>query len=172
MPEVNTFSCAICGALKREVNRWWILRALPGCLDIREFNTDAWETFRKAGENIEVACGEEHGQQLAARWMVAKSFAPPSRLPLNAGGEPGTEDSSDTGAADSPDKSHLPRMTHDTEPPPLTEIEALNKDLAAAWGREKDLQGELTRLRGVVEQYQRFTGGANVESDASAPSKA
>ena len=42
-------------------------------------------------------------------------------------------------------------------------IFALSRDLADEWKRNQALLEELAQLRGVIENYQRFTGGVDVE---------
>jgi hypothetical protein len=100
MPELNTFACEICGALRREVNRWWMVFAItedaplgrftPDALETRseagficaEFNAELWADAIQDGLPRAVACGEEHAQQLFARWLVSGSFDAPSQRPI------------------------------------------------------------------------------------------
>lgn len=46
-------------------------------------------------------------------------------------------------------------------------IFALSRDLAAEWRRSQALLDEAARLRDVIQQYQRFTGGTNGQLVAS-----
>lgn len=86
MPELNTFACDVCAAQKREVNRWWVLYVLDGELKVREWDIACELLWKKLGE-LElpraVACGEEHAQQLFARWLVSGSFDAPSQRPIS-----------------------------------------------------------------------------------------
>jgi len=107
MPRLNTFACKVCGTLKRDVNRWWILIGIfdePGPLAlvgrdpietekggvvIMEFSLPGWEHCEREADRadspatLELACGEDHALQLASRWMITRSFEPPSQRPLS-----------------------------------------------------------------------------------------
>jgi len=78
MPELKTFTCDVCGELKRDVNRWWIVYVLRGIeFSCMEFNLVDWLQIHDPIKAV--ACGEEHAQTLFARWLVTKSFEPPRR---------------------------------------------------------------------------------------------
>jgi len=82
MPELNTFACEICGALRRDVNRWWMLWSVGKRIFCSEFNTRRWGQLMRLGIRRAVACGEEHAQQLFGRWLVSGSFDAPSQRPI------------------------------------------------------------------------------------------
>jgi len=92
MPELNTFTCKVCGVTKRDVNRWWIVwvtgpnRKRSFCC--AEFKEELWKKLQPNPVipvlplPRDVACGEEHAQQLFARWLVSGSFDAPSQRPV------------------------------------------------------------------------------------------
>ncbi len=99
MPELNTFACDVCGVTKKETNRWWMVCALEHreaepaspekifvCV---QFDLEFWKEAQKEHEEDvvarAVACGEEHAQQLFARWLVSGSFDAPSQRPVTDG---------------------------------------------------------------------------------------
>jgi hypothetical protein len=90
MPELNIFACDVCGAQKQKCNHWWIvwiqpIQPAPQSFAAQEFSTDLWERLSQdPAWPRAVACGEEHAQQLFARWLVSGSFEAPSARKLAA----------------------------------------------------------------------------------------
>ena len=81
MGDVITVACDVCGEQKKKANRWWILWFNDGSaeLKISEFDPEIWRLLKEGSVTRAVACGEEHAQQLAGRWMVTRSFDAPRR---------------------------------------------------------------------------------------------
>ncbi|GEM_PF-6800215 len=94
MPEVNTYACDVCGAHKREVNRWWIVwtgaDSRSGDADyylhVTGFDEAVWGGLNATGYVRAVACGEEHVHELFSRWLVSRTFLAPSQRPLQGSG--------------------------------------------------------------------------------------
>ena len=85
MPELNTFTCDVCGARKREVNHWWIVSIEMGVFLCREFDEVDWRNLNaelkrhQSTHAVAVACGEEHAQMLFDRWLHTRTFDAPRR---------------------------------------------------------------------------------------------
>ncbi|HWQ03675.1 MAG TPA: hypothetical protein VNL38_04270, partial [Candidatus Nitrosotenuis sp.] len=93
MAEVNTFACDVCSEQKKECNHWWIVwvetwHQMGATFCAREFSAASWDAV--TARPRAVACGEEHAQQLFARWLVgsqtpgASPFDAPSQRKITA----------------------------------------------------------------------------------------
>jgi len=116
---VDTFACDVCGAQKRDVNRWWIVWAGP-VFNPREaaerfiaapFTPELWrvlcDTYSQSPRAV--ACGEEHAHELFSRWLVGRDFLAPSQRAAS---------SNTSAAADvaSPSPSPAPLPEQENEP--------------------------------------------------------
>jgi hypothetical protein len=72
----NSPECTICGAIKREVNHWWLI--VIGCMG-DEIHFVAWSAALEPVADG-CACGEACAHKALARWFETRTLeAPPNR---------------------------------------------------------------------------------------------
>ena len=79
-PIMPGHECAICGALKREVNHWWLVfvtRVLSSVGAYAELSVTQWRADLAADKNKRPACGTNCAQKLVERWLVNSKLDSP-----------------------------------------------------------------------------------------------
>ena len=68
--KVETYSCDVCGVLKKETNHWYKVQAVEGIFTCAVWGDIRWPASLPAGpsEYAEV-CGQEHVLTLLTRWL-------------------------------------------------------------------------------------------------------
>jgi hypothetical protein len=71
----NSPSCTICGAVKQEVNHWWML--IISC-DCNELHIVGWGDEHLAKIADGCACGEACAHKALSRWFESRTLDAPS----------------------------------------------------------------------------------------------
>lgn len=102
---VHTYECDVCGAQKKKTNRWWLVRAsacpakIEGTIQVLGPHESiqvrtvsgvqvlGWDGELADQPDVRHVCGEQHAQELVARFMQGGTLEPckrPASMP--AGG--------------------------------------------------------------------------------------
>jgi hypothetical protein len=71
MSELRTWKCDGCGALKKDVNHWWMLqRFIEGAINVLVLPWDEKAAAESAAsQHTKHACGRECAHKLLDQWM-------------------------------------------------------------------------------------------------------
>ena len=80
MNQFTGFECAVCGALKRETNHWWLVFVLLG-VDLlllqRSLAVTEWRSDIAGNAGYRPTCGCNCTQKLVERWLTTSSLDAP-----------------------------------------------------------------------------------------------
>ncbi len=66
--------CAVCGALKRDVNHWWLVSVADGAVAV--LAVTKWHPTLAAFSGRRPTCGHNCTQKLVERWLITGSLDP------------------------------------------------------------------------------------------------
>jgi hypothetical protein len=81
MPILHGHECAVCGALKRQTNHWWLVwiaEIISSEGHRSELEITAWTPELCKSERRSAACGSNCTQKLVERWLMYGRLEPHS----------------------------------------------------------------------------------------------